>query len=35
LKQVERENFETRHANEILKKATAYFAQAELGRRAK
>ena len=35
LKQLERENFELRRANEILKKATAYFAQAELDRRAK
>jgi transposase len=31
LKQLERENFELRRANEILKKASAYFAQAELG----
>src|SRR5438477_7202458 len=30
LKQLERENFELRRANEILKKASAYFAQAEL-----
>src|SRR5262245_4149985 len=29
LKQLERENFELRRANEILKKASAYFAQAE------
>jgi transposase len=35
LKQLERENFELRRANEILKKASAYFAQAELDRRAK
>lgn len=35
LKQLERENFELRRANEILKKAAAYFAQAELDRRAK
>src|SRR5437667_3092279 len=35
LKQLERENFELKRANEILKKASAYFAQAELGRRAK
>ena len=35
LKQLERENFELRHANEILKKASAYFAQAELDRRAR
>ena len=32
LKQLERENFELRRANEILKKASAYFAQAELDR---
>jgi transposase len=35
LKQLERETFELRRANEILKKASAYFAQAELDRRAK
>ena len=35
LKQLERENFELRRANEILKKASAYYAQAELDRRAK
>src|ERR1700756_1501000 len=35
LKQLERENFERRRANEILKKAAAFFAQAELDRRAK
>ena len=35
LKQLERENFELRRANEILKKASAYFAQAELDRRGK
>jgi len=35
LKQLERENRELRRANEILKKASAYFAQAELDRRAK
>jgi transposase len=35
LKDLERENFELRRANEILKKASAYFAQAELDRRAK
>jgi transposase len=35
LKQLERENFELRRANEILKKAAAFFAQAELDRRAK
>jgi transposase len=33
LKQLERENFELRRANEILRKASAYFAQAELDRR--
>jgi len=32
---LERENFELRRANEILKKAPAYFAQAELDRRPK
>jgi len=35
LKQLEREVSELRRANEILKKASAYFAQAELDRRAK
>jgi transposase len=35
LKQFERENVELRRANEILKKAAAYCAQAELDRRAK
>jgi transposase len=35
LKQLERENFELRRANEILRKASAYFAPAELDRRAK
>jgi transposase len=35
LKQLEKENFELRRANDILKKASAYFAQAELDRRAK
>ena len=35
LQQLERENVELRRANEILKKASAYFAQAELDRRAK
>ena len=35
LKQLEREVFELRRANEILRKASAYFAQAELDRRAK
>jgi len=32
---LERENRELRRANEILRKASAYFAQAELDRRAK
>jgi transposase len=35
LKQLEREVFELRRANEILRKASRYFAQAELDRRAK
>ena len=35
LKQLERENFELKRANEILRKASAYFAQAELDRRQK
>ena len=35
LKQLERENRELRQANEILRKASAYFAQAELDRRSK
>ena len=35
LKDVERENRELKRANEILRKASAYFAQAELDRRAK
>ena len=35
LKQLERENFELRRANEILRKASAFFAQAELDRRPK
>jgi len=33
LKHLERENRELRRANEILRKASAYFAQAELDRR--
>ena len=33
LKELERENWELRRANEILRKASAYFAQAELDRR--
>jgi len=35
LKRLQRENFELKRANEILKKASAYFAQAELDRRGK
>lgn len=35
LKELERENFELKRANEILRKASAYFAQAELDRRPK
>jgi transposase len=35
LKELEREVFELKRANEILKKASAYFAQAELDRRPK
>ena len=34
-KQLERENIELRRANEILRLASAYFAKAELDRRAK
>jgi transposase len=34
LKVLERENRELKRANEILRKASAYFAQAELDRRA-
>ena len=33
LRELERENLELRRANEILRKASAYFAQAELDRR--
>jgi transposase len=33
LKQLERENLELKRANEILRKASAFFAQAELDRR--
>ena len=33
LKRLERENRELKRANEILRKASAYFAQAELDRR--
>ena len=35
VKELERENIELRRANEILRKASAYFAQAELDRRSK
>jgi transposase-like protein len=35
IKSLERENRELRQANEILRKASAYFAQAELDRRSK
>jgi transposase len=35
MKALERENRELRQANEILRKASAYFAMAELGRRSK
>ncbi len=35
LTQLERENFELKRANEILRKASAFFAQAELDRRPK
>jgi transposase len=35
LRELERENLELRRANEILRKASAYFAQAELDRRGK
>ena len=35
MKEFERENRELRRANEILRKASAYFAQAELDRRPK
>ena len=35
LKQLERENKELRRANDILKAASAFFAQAELDRRLK
>ena len=35
LKDLERENRELKRANEILRLASAYFAQAELDRRAK
>ena len=35
MKALERENRELRQANDILRKASAYFAQAELDRRSK
>ena len=35
VKELERENFELRRANEILRKASAYFAQVELDRRGR
>lgn len=35
LKDLERENLELRRVNEILRKASAFFAQAELDRRQK
>jgi transposase-like protein len=35
LKQLERENRELKRANEIVRKASAFFAQAELDRRPK
>jgi transposase-like protein len=35
LKALERENRELKQANEILRKASAYFAQAELDRRSR
>jgi transposase len=35
IRALERENRELRQANEILRKASAYFAQAELDRRFK
>jgi transposase len=35
MKQLERENLELKRANEILRTASAYFAQAELDRRRK
>jgi len=35
LKRLRRENFELKRANEILRKASAFFAQAELDRKPK
>jgi transposase len=35
LKRLQRENVELKRANEILRKASAFFAQAELDRRAR
>jgi transposase len=35
LKRLQRENFELKRANDILRKASAFFAQAELDRRSK
>jgi transposase len=35
LKRLQRENFELKRANEILRKASAFFAQAELDRERK
>jgi len=35
LKELERENRDLKRANDILRKASAFFAQAELDRRAK
>jgi transposase len=35
MKELERENHELKRANEILRKASAFFAQAELDRRPK
>jgi len=35
IKELERENRDLRRANEILRKAAAFFAQAELDRRPK
>lgn len=35
IKELERENKELKQANEILKKAAAFFAQAELDRKPK